>query len=74
MLEGVDVEVDGAVEGGEKVADGGDVGQPVWPGQLYSLMNKISKRDVLPIDDLLLHLLLGTVPRYWGSTSHCGRG
>ena len=72
MLEGIDVEVDGAVEGGEEVTDGRDVGQPVWPGQLYSLMNKIIKRDVLTIHDLLLHLLLGTVPRCSGSTSLCG--
>ena len=34
VLECVDVEVDGAVEGGEEVAGGGDEGQPVWPGQL----------------------------------------
>ena len=32
VLECIDVEVDGAVEGGEEVAGGGDVGQPVWPG------------------------------------------
>jgi hypothetical protein len=37
VLEGIDVEVDGAVEGGEEVAGGSDVGQPVWPEQLYSL-------------------------------------
>ena len=43
MLEGVDVEVDGAVEGGEEVAGGGDVGQPVRPGQLHSLINRVMK-------------------------------
>jgi hypothetical protein len=32
VLECINVEVDGAVEGGEEVAGGGDVGQPVWPG------------------------------------------
>ena len=31
MLEGVDVEVDGAVEGGQQVAEAGHVGQPGWP-------------------------------------------
>ena len=41
VLECIDVEVDGAVEGGEEVADSGDVGQPVWPGQLYSLINRM---------------------------------
>ena len=44
VVEGIDVEVDGAVEGGEEVADGHDVGQPVWPGQLYSLLNKDDNR------------------------------
>ena len=48
VLECVDVEVDGAVEGGEEVAGGGDEGQPVWPGQLYSLTNKDYKNKCAP--------------------------
>ena len=32
VLEGVDVEVDGAVEGGQQVAEAGHVGQPGGPG------------------------------------------
>ena len=34
VLEEVDVEVDGAVEGGQEVAGAGEVGQPAWPLQL----------------------------------------
>ena len=37
MLDGVDVEVDRAIKGGEQVADTGDIGQPGWPGQLRGL-------------------------------------
>ena len=40
VFEVVDVEVDRAVEGGEQVADAGDVGQPGWPGQRVSLEPK----------------------------------
>ena len=38
VLEGVDVEVDGAVEGGEEVADAGDVVQPSRPRYLGTLI------------------------------------
>ena len=69
VLEGVDVEVDRAVEGGEEVADGGDVGQPLWPRKLYSLINIKFIINGILLYNLLLHLLLGIVPRYWGSTS-----
>ena len=48
VLECVDVEVDGAVEGGEEVAGGSDEGQPVWPGQFYSLTNKDYKNKCAP--------------------------
>ena len=34
VLEGVDVEVDGAVEGGEEVADAGGVINPARPGDV----------------------------------------
>ena len=34
MLDSIDVEVDGAVEGGEEVADAGGVGHPCWPDHL----------------------------------------
>ena len=34
VLQEVDVEVDGAVEGGEEVAGARDVGEPAWPAQL----------------------------------------
>ena len=37
VLDRVYVEVDGAVKGGEQVADAGDIGQPGWPGQLRGL-------------------------------------
>ena len=31
VLDEVDVEVDGAVEGGQQVAEAGHVRQPIWP-------------------------------------------
>ena len=34
MLEEVDVEVDGAVEGGQQVAEAGHIGYPARPNQL----------------------------------------
>ena len=37
VLEGVDVEVDGAVEGDQQVAEAGHVGQPGRPGH-FSLV------------------------------------
>ena len=63
VLECIDVEVDGAVEGGEEVAGGGDVGQPVWPGWLNSLTTQDYKKECHTYN-LQHHLLLGTVPRY----------
>ena len=38
MLVRVDVEVDGAVEGGEEVAEAGHVRQPRWPHQLGHIL------------------------------------
>ena len=40
MLDGIDIEVDGAVEGGEEVADAGDAGQPFWPRLASGLKRK----------------------------------
>ena len=37
VLDGVDVEVDGAVEGCQQVAEAGHVRQPDWPGQKFGL-------------------------------------
>ena len=34
VLDGVDVEVDGAVEGGQQVAEAGHIGEPDRPNQL----------------------------------------
>ena len=48
MLEGVDVEVDRAVEGGQQVAEAGHVGQPDWPGQLS--LNIINETIFAPTD------------------------
>ena len=47
MLDGVDVEVDRAVEGGQQVAEAGHVGQPGWPGQLS--LNVINETIFVPI-------------------------
>ena len=44
VLEGVDVEVDGAVEGGEKVADAGGVIDPARPGDVGFLKINIGLR------------------------------
>ena len=44
MLDGIDVEVDGTVEGGEEVADAGDAGQPFWPGLACSLKRKYGEK------------------------------
>ena len=43
MLDRVDVEVDGAVEGGQQGTEAGDIGQPVWPRQLQSLKMREEK-------------------------------
>ena len=40
VLDSIDVEVDGAVEGCEEVADAGDVGHPSWPGRVLSQLEK----------------------------------
>ena len=47
VLEEVDVKVDGAVEGGQEVADAGHIWQPGWPVHLslvkkYKSFNPIS--------------------------------
>ena len=47
VLDGVDVEVDRAVEGGQQVAEAGHVGQPGWPGQLS--LNVINETIFVPI-------------------------
>ena len=44
MLEGVDVEVDGAVEGGQQVAEACHVGQPGGPGH-FSLKEVRNSND-----------------------------
>ena len=41
VLEGVDVEVDGAVECGQQVAEAGHVGQPGGPG--YFCLDMVGK-------------------------------
>jgi len=41
VLQEVDVEVDGAVEGGEEVAGARDVGEPAWPAQLRRIISSL---------------------------------
>ena len=65
MLDGVDVEVDGAVEGGEEVADAGDAGQPFWPGRAYcSLKRKYGEQKRKMNDNSQLLLQYVKVPKY----------
>ena len=70
MLDGIDVEVDGAVEAGEEVAD---AGQPFWPGLACSLKRKYrGKKEEIMNDNsqLLQHV---KVPKYLGSTRQSGK-
>ena len=68
MLDGIDVEVDGAVEGGEEVADAGDAGQPFWPGLASSLKRKYGEQKRKMNDNLQLFLQHVKVPKCLGST------
>ena len=57
MLQEVDVEVDGAVEGGQQVAGAGHVGQPARPLQLR-LKNIEIVTDVIIRDFLMFNIFL----------------
>ena len=57
MLQEIDVEVDGAVKGGQQVAGAGHVGQPARPLQLRLKMLKLLQ-DVIIRDFLMFNIFL----------------